>query len=80
VTEFREYSTATGKVAGILGDWTFGNVGVLAVNVLWSDASGSVLVGVIPDAGFGRVGVIRGNTFTPLPGLAVTAGALAGTW
>jgi len=80
VTEFREYSVATGKVVRILGDWKFTSVGSLAVNVLWSNASGSVLIGVIPDAGFGRAGVIRGNTFTPLPGLAVTAGALAGTW
>ena len=36
------------------------------VGVLWSDASGSVLIGLIPDAGFGRVGVIQGNEFTPL--------------
>jgi hypothetical protein len=65
-TEFREYSTATGLVTRILAHWTFGNVGVLAADVLWSNASGSVLIGVIPDAGTGRVGVIRGNEFTAL--------------
>jgi hypothetical protein len=65
-TEFREYSAATGAVTRILGRWTFGNVGVLAADVLWSNASGSLLIGVIPDAGPGRVGVIRGNEFTPL--------------
>ncbi len=36
------------------------------LDVLWSNASGSVLIGVIPDSGGGRVGVISGNEFTPL--------------
>jgi hypothetical protein len=42
------------------------------MDVLWSNASGSVLIGVIPDSGGGRVGVISRNEFTPLtmsPGL-----------
>jgi hypothetical protein len=80
VTNYREYSAATGKLVRVLGDWTFRSVGAIAVNVLWSNASGSVLIGVIPDAGFGRAGVIRGNTFTPLPAQAVSAPILAGTW
>jgi len=76
-TEFIEYSAATGKVARILGHWKFGKVGALSVEVLWSDASGSVLIGVIPDSGGGRVGVISGNEFTPLP---VSAAFESGVW
>jgi hypothetical protein len=74
-TEFIEYSTGNGKVTRILGHWTFGSVGALAIDVLWSNASGSVLIGVIPDSGDGRAGVISGNEFTPLPATAVS-----GTW
>jgi hypothetical protein len=77
VTEFIEYSAATGKVARVLGHWTFGKVGALSVEVLWSNASGSVLIGVIPDSGGGRVGVISGNEFTPLP---VSAAFESGVW
>jgi hypothetical protein len=79
-TEFLEYSTVTGSVTRILGHWTFGNVGVLAVDVLWSNASGSVLIGVIPDAGVGRVGVIRGNEFTPLRTSPDSVLPYANTW
>ena len=77
VTEFIEYSAATGKAARILGHWKFGKVGALSVEVLWSNASGSVLIGVIPDSGGGRVGVISGNEFTPLP---VSAAFESGVW
>jgi len=63
-------------VARILGYWGFGSVGALSVEVLWSNASGSVLIGVIPDSGDGRVGVISGNEFTPLPAAALQSG----TW
>jgi hypothetical protein len=81
VTEFIEYSAATGKVARVLGHWTFGGVGALSVEVLWSNASGSVLIGVIPDSGGGRVGVISGNEFTPLPVSAAASAAMqSGTW
>ena len=79
-TEFIEYSTATGKIAHILGHWTFGNVGALAVDVLWSNPSGSVLIGVIPTASDGRVGVISGNTFTPIPAQTAGVASLSGTW
>jgi len=72
-TGFIEYSTATGKVARVLGHWAFGR-GALA-DVLWSNTSGSVLIGVIPGGDNARVGVISGNEFTPLPGTA-----LAATW
>jgi len=79
-TEFFEYSAASGKVARVLGHWTFGSVGALSVEVLWSNASGSVLIGVIPDSGGGRVGVITGNEFTPLHATAASAPDLSGTW
>jgi hypothetical protein len=65
-TEFFEFSAATGRVTRTFGDWTFGSVGALTVEVLWSNPSGSVLIGAIPDARTGRVGVISGNEFTPL--------------
>ena len=64
----------------MLGHWTFGSVGALSVEVLWSNASGSVLIGVIPDSGGGRVGVISGNEFTPLPATVASEPSLSGTW
>jgi hypothetical protein len=80
VTEFREYSAATGKITRILGQWRFASVGALSVEVLWSNPSGSVLIGVIPNAAGGRVGVIRGDTFSPLPAQVAGVSALTGTW
>ena len=80
VTEFRAYSDATGKIKRILGRWSFASVGALSVEVLWSNASGSALIGVIPDAGSGRAGVISGNTFTPLPAQVASSTAASGTW
>jgi hypothetical protein len=67
-TEYLEWSAASGKVTRVLGHWTFGSVGSLSAGVLWSNASGSVLIGWIPNSRGGRVGVISGNEFTPLPG------------
>jgi hypothetical protein len=80
VTEFREYSTATGKIVRVFGPWTIASAGYLAVNVLWSNPSGSLLVGVIPTTGDGRVGVISGNTFTPLPGQGNSTADQSGAW
>jgi hypothetical protein len=80
-TEFTEYSTATGQVARVLGYWTFGRVSELSVDLLWSNASGSVLIGVIPGGENGQVGVISGNEFTPLPLPGAAAAAFeSGTW
>jgi hypothetical protein len=79
-TGFFEYSTANGNVRHVLGRWTFGNVGALATDVLWSNTSGSLLIAVIPTAGDGRVGVIRGNEFTPIPAQAASAPASSGAW
>jgi hypothetical protein len=80
VTGFLEYSTVTGKVTRVLGHWALGNVGALSVEVLWSNASGSVLIGVIPDTGGGQVGVISGNEFTPLPMATAAVPSDSGTW
>lgn len=91
VTGFREYSTATGKIVRISGYWKFPRVSALAVNVLWSNAPGSLLIGVIPTTGDGRVGVIRsagrvwvgvisGNEFTPLNVRWDPAAPDYGTW
>ncbi len=63
---FLEFSASTGSLTRILGHWTFPHKDIPNVDELWSNASGSVLIGLIPDAGYGRVGVIRGNEFTPL--------------
>ena len=54
--------------------------------MLWSNSSGSVLIGMIPGAGKARIGVISGNSFTLLPAPADLlnynnlSGPLSGTW
>ncbi len=80
VTEFREYSTATGKIVRVLGHWIIPRAGNLVINVLWSNSSGSLLIGAIPTTGTGRVGVISGNSFTPLPGQANSTADQSGAW
>jgi hypothetical protein len=81
---FAEYSTRTGKLLRILGNWTVKPAGNWTTAVLWSSPSGRVVIAVIPD---GRIGVIKGNEFTPLhmPPVSATAldvwlGAQAGAW
>jgi hypothetical protein len=78
-TGFVEYSAATGKISRVIGHWTIGHGGSIAVAALWSNPSGSVLIGAIPVAGGVRVGVIRGNEFTPL-GQSALASFEPGTW
>jgi hypothetical protein len=81
-TGFIEYPTAAGRATRILGRWKIGNVAAAGVQVLWSDASGTILIGVIPGPGdpFGvRTGVIRGDEFSPLPQPA-GASPGSGTW
>ncbi len=79
-TEFIEYSTATGKVVRILGYRTSPNAPILIAGVLWSNPSGSVLIGVIPADGGLRIGVIRGSEFTPLSAAAYSEAVHSGTW
>ena len=67
-------------MARVLGYWTFGQE-VPALDVLWSNASGSLLIGVIPGGEAGRVGVISGNEFTPVPLPAAASAAFeSGAW
>src|SRR5208282_4761270 len=79
-SEFYEYSTATGKIARILGHWTSPNAPILIAAVLWSNPSGTVLIGVIPADGGLHIGVIRGNEFTPLPAAVYGEATHSGTW
>jgi hypothetical protein len=66
-TGFPEFSAATGRVTRTVGHWAQGQrFDPAVVEVLWSDAAGRVLIGVVTSAGRDWVGVISGNTFTPL--------------
>jgi hypothetical protein len=79
-TGFVEYAAATGKISRVIGNWTIGRADNLAVGALWSNPSGSVLIGAIPVAGSIQIGVIRGNEFTPLPGQSALASAESDAW
>jgi hypothetical protein len=67
-TGFPEFSAATGRVTRIVGAWPINQQHEPAsvLDLLWSGASGQVLIGVIHSAGRDWVGVISGNKFTPL--------------
>jgi hypothetical protein len=68
-TGFPEFSTVTGRVTRIVGHWhwaTSQQADPSVLDVLWSDASGRVLIGEIHSAGRTWVGVVSGNQFTPL--------------
>jgi hypothetical protein len=75
-TGFAEFSTETGRVIRILGHWQ----GTENVNVLWSDSTGRVLIGIIGSGNHAYVGVISGNTFTPLNDQPNTAAPDDSTW
>jgi len=79
-TGLAEFSTATGRLTRILGNWPSSQAGPTAMDVLWSDASGRVLIGVIAAAGQTWVGVISGNGFTPLNVRWDPAAPDFGTW
>ena len=68
-TAYLEFSPTSGTVVRTLAEWTQTHAGVLAVDVLWSNPSGSVLIGEIANKGDGEVGMITANHFTPLAGL-----------
>jgi len=65
-TGFAEFSVPTGKLTRVLWSSPVGQASPTAVDVLWSDRTGRVLIGTIDSGGRWRVGVISGNTFTPL--------------
>ena len=84
-TGFPEFSVATGHLARIVGHWHPNQWhDPEVIDLLWSDASGRVLIGAINSAGRNWVGVISGNTFTPLHArwaLTTTQGLTDfGTW
>lgn len=84
-TGFPEFSVATGHLTRVVGHWQPNQWNdPEVIDLLWSDASGRVLIGVIKSAGRNWVGVINGNTFTPLNArwtLTTTQGLTDfGTW
>jgi hypothetical protein len=84
-TGFPEFSVATGHLTRIVGHWHPNQWHEPeVVDLLWSDASGRVLIGVINAGGRNWVGVISGNKFTPLHtrwALTTTRGLTDfGTW
>jgi hypothetical protein len=62
---FREYSTATGKLIRQLGTWTYGHTDWFLLNALWTNPSGSVIIGIIPKASQGQSGPANGPTPNP---------------
>ena len=84
-TGFPEFSVATGHLTRIVGHWHPNQWHEPeVVDLLWSDASGRVLIGAIHAGGRNWVGVISGNKFTPLNArwaLTTTQGLTDfGTW
>lgn len=75
---FYEYSTGSGSVLRTLYHRQISNAGS-QINVLWSDASGTVLIGVIPQNG-SEVGIIKSGTFTPLDIPGLQNAVFAGIW
>ena len=66
-----------------LAEFTVTNAGALALDVLWANPSGSVLIAEIPTTGNGEVGMITAGAFTHLPGLGspgIATTADQGAW
>jgi hypothetical protein len=79
-TGFPEFSVTTGRLIRITGHWPRKHNDPFVYDVLWSGASGRVLIGMIHSAGRDWVGVISGNRFTPL-NVPSSLGTYAfGTW
>jgi hypothetical protein len=77
---FAEFSAASGKLIRVLGQAKAGTGARTAMDVLWSDPSGRVLIGAVRLAGRMRVGVISGNTVTLLPVTVNPAAPDLGSW
>ncbi len=71
---FEEFSTVTGQPTRTLDQWTTGNG---QTEVLWSNPSGSVLVGEAPS---GDVGMVTAGTFTAFPGPVTETYEDEGVW
>jgi hypothetical protein len=79
-TGFPEFSVTTGRLIRITGHWPRKHNDPFVYDVLWSGASGQVLIGMIHSADRDWVGVISGNRFTPL-NVPSSLGTYAfGTW
>jgi hypothetical protein len=80
-TGFVEFSVATGLPIRILGHWNVSlSAGPRVMDVLWSGASGRVLIGMIKSADRDWVGIVSGNRFTPLDVRWDPAAPDLGTW
>ena len=62
---FREYSTATGKVARQLATWTYTHTDWFLLGALWTNPSGSVIIGVVPKSSQNQTEPTTGPTPTP---------------
>jgi hypothetical protein len=79
-TGFSEFSVTTGRLIRITGNWPQKQDDPFAYHLLWSGASGQVLIGSITSAGRDWVGVISGNRFTPLNTPRALGTYEFGTW
>ncbi len=77
---FQEYSTTTGKLVRTLYRHTISHAQGGSAGLMWSNASGSVLIVAVPNSGSGVVGILHGNTFTRLTVPNVLNAEFAGTW
>jgi len=79
-TGFPEFSVTTGSLIRITGHWPQKGDDPYVYDLIWSDASGQVLIGAITSAGRDWVGVISGNRFTPLSNQQSLGAYQFGTW
>jgi len=79
-TGFPEFSVTTGSLIRITGYWPQKGDDPYVYDLIWSDASGQVLIGAITSAGRDWVGVISGNRFTPLSNQQSLGAYQFGTW
>ena len=79
-TGFSEFSVTTGRLIRITGHWPQKQDEPFVYHLLWSGASGQVLIGSIHSAGRDWVGVISGNRFTPLNTPRTLGTYEFGTW
>jgi hypothetical protein len=73
-TGFLRYSTTTGKPEVISVIQVHGQVPG-DISLYWTDPTGHTLIGAVGQRGGVRVGVIRGDSFTPLPGIGYLGNA-----
>jgi hypothetical protein len=79
-TGFSEFSVTTGRLTRITGHWPQKQEDPFVYHLLWSGASGQVLIGSVHSAGRDWVGVISGNRFTPLNTPRALGTYEFGTW